>query len=46
MTAEREPDADALRRWNDYLSLLVRVQVDPRLRSKLDLSGCDTKLQV
>ena len=32
------PD-DELRRWRDYLSALARVQVDPRLRARIDLSG-------
>jgi RNA polymerase sigma-70 factor, ECF subfamily len=28
-----------LERWRDYLCLLARVQVDPRLAGKIDLSG-------
>ena len=27
------------RRWRDYLSVLARVQLDPGLRGKIDLSG-------
>jgi RNA polymerase sigma-70 factor (ECF subfamily) len=27
------------RRWHDYLSVLARVQLDPRLRDRIDLSG-------
>jgi RNA polymerase sigma-70 factor (ECF subfamily) len=27
------------RRWRDYLSVLARVQIDPGLRGKIDLSG-------
>src|SRR5258707_2389616 len=30
---------DDLKRWRDYLSALARVQVDPRLRARIDLSG-------
>ena len=38
------PAADAgreeqARRWHDYLALLARVQLEPRLRSKIDVSG-------
>jgi RNA polymerase sigma-70 factor (ECF subfamily) len=33
-------DADQqARRWRDYLSVLARVQLDPGLRGKIDLSG-------
>ena len=28
-----------LQRWRDYLSVLARAQVDPRLRGRIDLSG-------
>jgi RNA polymerase sigma-70 factor (ECF subfamily) len=28
-----------IRRWGDYLSVLARAQVDPRLRARIDLSG-------
>jgi RNA polymerase sigma-70 factor (ECF subfamily) len=28
-----------LDRWRDYLNVMVRVQVDPRLRNRIDLSG-------
>ena len=31
--------ADTMQRWRDYLSVLARVQVEPRLRARLDLSG-------
>ena len=31
--------ADEVQRWRDYLSVLARVQVDPRLRARIDLSG-------
>jgi RNA polymerase sigma-70 factor (ECF subfamily) len=34
--ARREQE---LRRWGDYLSVLARAQVDPRLRARIDLSG-------
>jgi RNA polymerase sigma-70 factor (ECF subfamily) len=30
---------EEVRRWGDYLSALARVQLDPRLRAKIDLSG-------
>jgi RNA polymerase sigma-70 factor (ECF subfamily) len=30
---------DQVRRWHDYLSVLARVQLDPRLRGKIDVSG-------
>ena len=30
---------EEVRRWRDYLSALARVQLDPRLRGKIDLSG-------
>ena len=30
---------EEVRRWRDYLSALARVQLDPRLRDKVDLSG-------
>ena len=30
---------DDLQRWRDYLSVLARAQVDPRLRGRIDLSG-------
>jgi RNA polymerase sigma-70 factor (ECF subfamily) len=30
---------EEVRRWRDYLSALARVQVDPRLRARIDLSG-------
>jgi RNA polymerase sigma-70 factor (ECF subfamily) len=29
----------ALERWRNYLDMLARVQIDPRLRGKVDLSG-------
>jgi RNA polymerase sigma-70 factor (ECF subfamily) len=32
-------DDQELERWRDYLNVLVRVQVDPRLRHRIDLSG-------
>ena len=31
--------ADDVQRWRDYLSVLARAQVDPRLRGRIDLSG-------
>ena len=31
--------ADTVQRWRDYLSVLARAQVDPRLRGRIDLSG-------
>lgn len=34
-----DSDGRDLERFRDYLHLLVRVQVDPHLRGKLDLSG-------
>jgi RNA polymerase sigma-70 factor (ECF subfamily) len=33
-----DPDQQA-QRWRDYLSVLARVQLDPGLRGKIDLSG-------
>jgi RNA polymerase sigma-70 factor (ECF subfamily) len=30
---------EELRRWGDYLTMLARVQLEPRLRAKIDLSG-------
>jgi RNA polymerase sigma-70 factor, ECF subfamily len=33
------PDADDLERYRDYLHLLARLHLDPRLRGKVDLSG-------
>lgn len=37
---DRPEDRDLLaERWRDYLLLLARVQVDPRLGARLDLSG-------
>ena len=38
MERDSAPDDD-LRRWRDYLSALARVQVDPRLQARIDLSG-------
>jgi RNA polymerase sigma-70 factor (ECF subfamily) len=34
-----EPDANDLERYRDYLHLLARLHLDPRLRGKVDLSG-------
>jgi RNA polymerase sigma-70 factor (ECF subfamily) len=31
--------ADDVQRWRDYLSVLARAQVEPRLRDRIDLSG-------
>ncbi len=39
MSDQAENQDLALRRFRDYLSALAQVQVDPRLRGKLDLSG-------
>lgn len=37
---EREASAEeTIQRWRNYLSALARVQVDPHLRAKIDLSG-------
>ena len=33
------PDSSDLKRWSSYLSVLVRAQIDPHLRGKIDLSG-------
>jgi len=35
----RNNSPEDLRRWRDYLAALARVQVDPRLRARIDLSG-------
>jgi RNA polymerase sigma-70 factor, ECF subfamily len=34
-----DPGADNLERFRDYLHLLARLHLDPRLRGKVDLSG-------
>jgi RNA polymerase sigma-70 factor, ECF subfamily len=39
MAPEPEESGPALERYRDYLRLLARLQVDPRLQSKVDLSG-------
>jgi RNA polymerase sigma-70 factor (ECF subfamily) len=39
MDLEPECPARALERYRDYLGVLARLQVDPRLRGKIDLSG-------
>jgi RNA polymerase sigma-70 factor (ECF subfamily) len=36
--AETAPEPD-YERWRDYLTLLARVQLNPRLHAKVDLSG-------
>jgi RNA polymerase sigma-70 factor (ECF subfamily) len=39
MDSPPESRGRALERFREYLGLLARVQIDPRLRGKLDLSG-------
>lgn len=39
MDHEAESQAPALERYRDYLGLLARLQLDPALQGKIDLSG-------
>src|SRR5829696_6920191 len=39
MNSELEGQEQQLKRFHEYLYLLARLQVDPRLQGKLDLSG-------
>jgi RNA polymerase sigma-70 factor (ECF subfamily) len=39
MTGKGEGSREALERFGDYLTLLARLQVDPRWQGKIDLSG-------
>jgi RNA polymerase sigma-70 factor (ECF subfamily) len=39
MTRQPESESEAFREFSSYLRVLARVQLDPRLQGKIDLSG-------